>query len=78
MVPRTNKKAVGIRLETGEVFLQTGRALALDHEIRSEGVEDADGQHGDVGCPRDCALGVLGFLAVNRGGLEADERGKVE
>jgi hypothetical protein len=52
--------------------------LALDHEVGGEGVEDADGQDGYIGRPWHCALGVLGFLAVDRGGLEANERRKVE
>ena len=48
-----------VRLEASEVFLQPSRTLALDHEVRGERVEDADGQDGNVGCPRDSALGAL-------------------
>jgi hypothetical protein len=67
-----------IRLEAGEVLLQTCGPLAFHHEVSGDGVEDADGQDGDIGRPWHRALGVFGFLAVDRGGLEANERSKVE
>ena len=67
-----------VRLQAAEVFLKTDGALAFHHQIRGHRVEDADGQDGDIGCPRDGTRRVLGLLAVNGGGLESDERREVE
>ncbi len=67
-----------VRLQAAEVFLKTDGALAFHHQIRGHRVEDADGQDGDIGCPRDGTRWVLGLLAVNGGGLKSDERREVE
>ncbi|EFO98456.1 hypothetical protein CRE_10789 [Caenorhabditis remanei] len=45
---------------------------------RAERVEEADDRDGGVGRPRHGALGVLRLLAVDRGALEAHERGDAE
>ncbi|MDT4879671.1 hypothetical protein FQZ97_1153690 [compost metagenome] len=39
----------------------------------SERVEDADADNGDIGCPRDSAVGVTCFVPEDGGGLKADE-----
>ena len=54
------------------------RAPGHDEAPGGEGVEQADADDGDVGGARDGAVRVLGLVAEDRGGFEADECGDGE
>ena len=59
--------------QPGDRLLQLVRPGARDHQPGGEDEEHPDHQDRKVGRARDGALGVAGFLAVDRGGLDPDE-----